>query len=431
MTAIDTIYEYAGFKLAGTLSLLFSGVGLPLLVALAGIAYSVFSMPERGSVQRLGVHVLYLVFAAWLLGSTKQQDLKTPRYLAFLGQAADAAQKGAVRRINLDFLTDPYEWERIAARVSFGRILDPALEKDVSEFLASCGRSTLARAEPRQPNLLRDGALPYEGACEDRRKGLWKRLRAHVETDPHHRGTLEAVRKREPKEAAAFQDRYTEEISIRAIDEPGSPMSETELVRASLGEYSYTNRAQYTGTLPHWAKATMGVWGAIFGDEIVNVTLTGLAELQQNWEARWSSKQKLWLAITFGPHLYGLSLMILLGLFPVAGLFALLPGQWKVFLNYGKALCSLKLWPIGWAILSAFNQRRSALEAFEPPDRGGGTVFLGVAAMYLLVPAIAFLVVHLATTAAAMPFAPAVPPPAGPGLGPLAPVINVGARLAK
>ena len=51
--------------------------------------------------------------------------------------------------------------------------------------------------------------------------------------------------------------------------------------------------------------------------------------------------------------------------------------------------------------------------------------------MYLLIPAIAFLVVHLATAATAMPFAPAVPPTAGPGLRPAGPLVNVSARLGR
>ena len=342
MTAIDTIYEYAGFKLAGTLSLLFSSVGLPLILALAGVAHAVYSIADRGSIQRLGVHVLYLIFAAWLLGSTKQQGVQTPRYLAYLGQAGDAIQKRAVTRINAQFLTQPYEWEEIAARVSYGRILDPALEKDVGEFLASCGRTALARAEPRHSNLLRAGALPYEGACEERRRDLWQRLHDHIQMDPHHRATLAAVQQRDPGQSAAFLDRYADEIALRAIDEPGSPTSETDLVRASLGEYSYSDRAQHTGTIPPWAKSMMGVGGWFFGDEIANVAITGLAELQQNYENRFGAKQKLYLAITFGPHLYGLSLMILLGLFPIAGLFALLPGQWKVFVHFAKVFLSVK-----------------------------------------------------------------------------------------
>lgn len=428
MTSIDTIYEYAGLKLAGSLWALFSSVGLPLIVALAGVAYVVHSIADKGSIRPLAVHLMYLILAAGLLASTSHQGVAAPRFVAWLGQATDLLQKRAVRQINDRFLTEPFEWERIAARVGSARILDPALERDVDLFLASCGRTTLARAEPRRANLLRDGALPYEGACEDQRRSLWQRLQQHVQENPHHHATLEAARARDPAQGAAFADRYADEIAVRAIDEPGGPTSETALLRASLGEYSYTDPTQYTGPLPSWARAAAGV---LFGDEMANLAITGLAELHQNYENRFASKQKYYLAVSYGPHVYGLATMILLGLFPVAAMFALLPQQWRVLANFSKAFVSVKLWPVGWTLLSTFNQRRGALEAFDPSERISGTPFLAISAMYLIIPALMFLIVHLATAAAALPFTPAVPPAAGPGAGPVAPMVHVASRLAK
>ncbi len=430
MTSIDTIYEYAGLKLAGTLWDLFSSVGLPLIVALAGVAYAVHGIADKGSIRPLGVHLLYLILAAGLLGSTTHQSVKTPRLVAWLGQAADLLQKRAVRQINDRFMTEPFEWERIAARVGAARILEPALQRDVDLFLASCGRTTLARAEPQRGNLLREGALPYESGCEDRRRSLWQRLQGHVQDHPTHRATVEAARAKDPAQAASFADRYADELAVRAIDEPGGPMSEAALLRLSVGEYSYTESSQSTGPLPGWIKAAMGVAG-LFGDEIANVAITGLAELNQTYDDRFRGKQRYFAIVTYAPHLYGLALMIVLGLFPVAALFALCPGQWNTFVNYGKVLISIKTWPIGWCILSTFNQRRGALEAFDSPERVGGSPFLAVSAMYLVIPAVAFLIVHLAATAAAMPFAAAVPPAAGPGSGPVAPAAAVASRAAR
>jgi hypothetical protein len=431
MTSIDTLYEYAGYKLAGALSGVLSGLGIPLILALVGVAYTVHLVAERGSIRPLLLHVLYLIFAAWLLGTTRQQDVSAPRFVAYAGQATDLLQKRMVKQVNDRFLTEPFEWERLAARVSFARILDPALDLRIASFLESCAKTALATAEPRHANLLRDGALPYDGPCEEKRRDLWQRLQLHVRNEPHHQATLEAARAKAPVQAAAFQERYLDEIAIRSIDEPGGPISENALVLASLGEYSATDRSQYAAPLPGWARASMGVAGWLFGDDLANVAVTGLAALSQEYEGRFTSKQRYFLATTYGPHLYGISVMILLGLFPVAGLFALVPNQWKVFVQYLKTFASVKLWPVGWAVLSTFNQRRGAMEAFDAPERVGGGVFLGVAGMYLLIPAIAFLVVHLAASAAAMPFSPAVPPTAGPGLGPAGPLVNVSARLAR
>ena len=371
------------------------------------------------------------MFAAWLIGSTKQQDVSTPRFVAYLGQATDLTQKRLIRRISDRFLTEPYEWERIAARVGHARILDPALDLRVASFLEACARTGLSKSEPRYPNLLREGALPYEGVCEERRKDLWQRLQRHIQTDPQHQATLLAARAKDPAQALAFEDRYLDEIAIRSIDEPGGPVSESALVLASLGEYSVTDRAQNIGTLPFWAKSLMGPAAWVFGDAAANVAIGSVAQMNQSFENTFAGKQRYYQVLTLGPHLYGLSVMILLGLFPLAGLFALAPGQWRVFLNYAKVFVSVKLWPVGWALLSTFNERRGALEAFDAPERGGGDVFLAVSGMYALIPALAFLVVHLATTAAAMPFAQALPPAAGAGLGPAGPVIHAAARAGR
>jgi hypothetical protein len=402
-----------------------------MILALSGVAYTIHIVAEKGTLRPLVLHVLYLLFAAWLLASTKQQEVSTPRFVAYAGQATDLLQKVLVKKINDRFLTEPYEWERIAARVNYARILDPALDLRVASFLDACARTALAGSEPRHANLLREGALPYEGDCEKRRRDLWDRLQQHVKSDPHHQATLEAARARDPGQADAFAQRYLDEIAIRSIDEPGGPISESNLVLASLGEYSVTDRSQRSGALPPWAKPLLGPIGWLLGGDAADSAIDGLARFHQEFENRVSSKQRYYQVLSVGPHIYGISVMILLGLFPVAGLLALAPGQWKVLLRYLEVFGSIKLWPVGWAVLSTFNQRRGVLETFDAPDRGDGSVFLAVSGMYLLIPALAFLVVHLATAAAAVPFSPAVPSAAGPGLGAAGPVINVTARLVK
>src|SRR5204862_3354210 len=113
-----TLYEYAGYTLAGKVQSVLWGVGLPLIVALAGVAYTIHAVTEKGSIKDLILYFLYLVFAAWLLSPTKQQDVAAPRFLAYLGRATDTVQARAATVIQKDFLTAPFEWERIAARVS-------------------------------------------------------------------------------------------------------------------------------------------------------------------------------------------------------------------------------------------------------------------------------------------------------------------------
>jgi hypothetical protein len=128
---------------------------------------------------------------------------------------------------------------------------------------------------------------------------------------------------------------------------------------------------------------------------------------------------------------YGLVMMLVLGLFPLAGLWALWPGHAKALVHWGKLLVSVKLWPVGWAALSSFNAKRTAMEAFDPAPRGAVDVFLAVSALYVLVPAIAFAVVQVAAQAAMLPFSPALPPPSGPGTGPAGAAVSLAVRASR
>jgi hypothetical protein len=434
MTGLDTVYEYAGYTLAEAVRSVLSALGLPLLLGLAGTAWLVHQLAsERASARQLGVHVLYLILAAWMLGPSRQGEATAPRLVLWAGQAADLVQARAIRSIHRRFLEAPYAWERLAALASFATVVDPVLKKDVAAFLEGCATPALARAEPSGPNLLAEGALPYDDACARRRAELRIRIARHVESDPVHREALTAASQQDPAGAAGFRERYEEEICRRIVDDPDSPTGEAALVAASLGAYSYTSAAQSTGDFPLWMKPVVGLIPGVgrLWDAGANAAITGVAELQQSWDNRFTAKQKYFLVTVYGPHLYGLALLFLLGLFPIAGLWALLPGKWTALAGWAQVFLSVKLWPVCWAALTTFNEKRAAVEAFDPGPRGAGDVFGAVASMYLLTPAISFLMVHLGAKAAAMPFSPAVPPPSGPGLGAAGVAVNVAARLAK
>jgi hypothetical protein len=245
--------------------------------------------------------------------------------------------------------------------------------------------------------------------------------------------SISAAARRQPSRAAEFRRGYLEQVARRAIDGPGSPTDEQRLVLESLGTYALSDASQETGG--GWLGAFLGLFlvelrpGSF--DDLERSIVSWTAALEQGWQNSYTARQRYYLATIYGPPVYGLALLLLLALFPVAGLCSLLPGLSGVFVNFAKTFVSVKLWPVGWGILSRFNERRSILEVFEPADRTQADVFLAVASMYLLVPGLAFLVVHLAATAAALPFRDAAPAPAGPGLGPVAPALNVVSRLSR
>ncbi len=431
MTPIDTVYEYAGYKLAGMFHDILGGAALPLILGLVGTAYAVHTMADRGSPKDLGIYLFYLMLMWWLLSPAEAQGVRAPRFALWLGEASDALQKRAVRRVNESFLEAPFEWERVAAMVSFARILDPALGGDLDRFMEECAKPALAREAPRGPNLLRGGTLSYGASCERRREALWQRTRGHVRSHAAHKAAVEAARRMSPQSAGDFMERYLDRVAERALREGAGPSGEMGLVYASLGEYSLIDPSQDTVRLPLWARPLGGLITLIGGDRVANILASGAAQLHQWWDNQFSAKQKYYLATVYGPHVYGLALLFVTGLFPLAGLLALLPGKWRALVNYGKVFVSIKLWPVMWAALSSFNARRSVLEVFDPVPRGSADVFLAVSAMYLLTPAASYLVVNLAVSAAAFPFSAAVPPPAGPGLGPIGPALQVAGAAAR
>ena len=414
---IDTVYEYAGHSLAELLRGVLSGVGLPILVAAAGTAWLFHEMAsDRAAPRQLLVHLLGIILAWWLLSPPRGTTPAAPRLAAWLGQAADQVQTRVVRAANAGFLDSPLAWERLAALAAHARILDPALRRDVADFLDACATPALAAAAPAVDDLLAEGALPYDAGCARRRAELRARISRHLETDPLHRAALEAAAAHDPPNAAAFRARYEAEACRRAVDDPGSPLSEGALLATALGSYSYTEAAQSTGAFPRMTTGLMAVPDIVsqIWDQGANLVLSAAGAFQQSLSQRLTAKQTYYTATVYAPHLYGLSLLFLIGLLPLAGLWALWPGKAAALASWGKLFVSVKLWPVGWAILTSFNAKRSSLEAFDPGPRGSGDAFLAVSAFYLLVPTISFLAIHLGAKAAAMPFSAALPGPAGP-----------------
>lgn len=415
---IDSVYEYAGLSLAEGIRSMLSGLGIPLLVALGGVAWlAQRTAADRASVRDLGFHLVSLVLAWWLLSPTRSEGMPAPRFAVWLGKAADVVQRRAIAVLHRGFLDRPFEFERVAAMAQFARVQDPALRRRVEAFLRSCARPALATSEPSGPDLFADGALPYSGYCEQARAKLRSALERHVAEDPLHRAALDAARRLDPAGTDAFAARYLRELCVRAVDDPLGATGEPALVAESLGGYGRFERAQSVG-------------GSVLGDEL-NLAVGTVAAFKQAWEAKFEAKQRYWLATVYGPHVYGLTTMLLLGLFPFAALWSFWPGHAKALLHWGTTFASIKLWPVCWAALSSFNAKRAAVEAFDPGPRGSADVFLAVAAMYALTPAISYAVVRAAVAAASLPFSPAVPAPAGPGLGPAGAAASAALRVAR
>lgn len=441
---LDTAYEYAGFQAASSFQDALSGLSVPLLFALAGVAWRVFRVAEDGAVRPLAFHMMAIFVVAWL-ASPRSSDrsalphLRAPRAVAMIDAAADAVVRRAVRGIDKDFLTRPFEWERLALLARVSRIQNPELASEARLFLEECVPAAVLRAGTppdgaRRNPIADDSGLDYAGlvdaagrSCESVRRSLADGLRHEVETHALHRSTLAALAAYEGggDQTSPYIDKLVRNLWFR----PEPVEGELAAARRSAGKFRWFDADQRTMRYPFdGGRAVNSAYDLfMFPSLAVAEVAVGIhAETTQWLSDATEAKQRYYLITTHGPHLYGLSLMLLMALFPIAALYALLPGKWTALLHFAKIFFSIKLWPFGWALLTAFTSRRPSALALadaasdvrakaEHALRIGETpnLFATIVLMYFLVPALSFLAVQLVSHAASLPFQSATPRPAG------------------
>lgn len=444
---LDTAYEYAGFQAAGSFQEALSGLSVPLLLALAGAAWRVFRVAEDGAVRPMAFHMLAMFVVAWL-ASPRSSDtsalphLRAPRALAMIDWAADSVVRRAIGGIDRDFLTRPFEWERLALLGRVSRIQDSDLATGVRDFLDECVPPAIVRAGTppsdgaRRNPMADDSGLNYGSlvdasgrSCEAVRRGLAEALRREVETHSTHRDTLTALAAYDGGDEPGLRLSYMDKLVRNLWLSPEAVEGELHAATRSVGPYRWFDVDRRTMRYPFdggrdvnalydvYMLPTAAVWEAA----------TGIYAEVTQWLAEGTeSKQRHYLVTTHAPHLYGLSLMVLMALFPIAALYALLPGKWTALLHFAKIFFSVKLWPFGWALLTAFTARRPSALALadassdfraplEHALRIGETpnLFVTISLMYFLVPGLCFLAIQMVSHAASLPFQSAMPRPAG------------------
>jgi hypothetical protein len=444
---LDTAYEYGGFQAAGSFQEALSGLSVPLLFALAGVAYRVFRVAEDGAVRPIAFHLLALFLVAWL-ASPRSSDpsalphLRAPRALAMIDSAADALVRRAVRGIDKDFLTKPFEWERLALLSRVSRIQDPDLSAGVQGFLEECVPAAILRSGTPPPDGARrnpvaeDSGLAYSGlvdasgrSCETLRRRWADSLKVEVETQPVHREAMAALTAYEGGDGGGLRLSYIDRLVRNHWLRPDPSEGELAAAARSAGPYRWFDADRKTMRYPfdggrevNTAYDLLMFPAASVGEFATSV----YAEATQWISDATEAKQRHYLIATHAPHLYGLTIMLLMSLFPIAALYALLPGKWTALLHFSKVFFSVKLWPFGWALLTSFTHRRpsalalaDAASDFRAPVehalRIGETpnLFITISLMYFLVPALSFLVIQLVSHAASIPFQSAMPRPAG------------------
>jgi len=145
----------------------------------------------------------------------------------------------------------------------------------------------------------------------------------------------------------------------------------------------------------------------------VSFVVKGFQSVNQWFQTHAEGPATYYKVSLYAPYMYGLVQMVLIGLFPVAALWALWPGHWKALLNFGKLFLSVKLWMVFWSILAAFNQARYGLVLGNDPARNGiGNqieIFPSICAMYLLTPLLSYMIVSLAMSCGALALQGVIP----------------------
>jgi len=173
---------------------------------------------------------------------------------------------------------------------------------------------------------------------------------------------------------------------------------EIGLLAAAVPEYSMVASSQQSTSnvqnVGQWVKSA------------VSFVVKGFQSVKQWFQTHAEGPATYYKVSLYAPYMYGLVQMVLIGLFPVAALWALWPGHWKALLNFGKLFLSVKLWMVFWSILAAFNQARYDLVLGNNPARNGiGNqieIFPSICAMYLLTPVLSYMIVSLATSCGAL-----------------------------
>lgn len=456
VTAIDTMYELKGFQMAqGFYDVIFPwAIGI---LAAAAVVHTLFMADRTRRYRDVVLYsgyffaMLYLAhpikvnvavpagfvwqdfeafYREYDLGSRGQPTVKAPRFMVWSHVLCDAVARLLMNQVNKSFVEAPFGLERLSVLLREARIHDSGLQDRYQAFVLSCYVPTLAiygpsgsRAGSNEAGpFLNPFNIPYDAyhelwpvdfegrydpnrKCDAEARDLWKLLYDHVgETGvlKETTGEIEKLVRRNTRPGdgtlkaggQAFvlnQVVYNETAALFSV-----ASGEIARLQQAVPEYGIFRTSQQTSSNPQ-----------DFID-VVRSIISFVVKLKQSidqWFQHHAAGPALYYQVTtYAPYVYGLSMMVITAMFPVAALATFWPWRWTVLITWAKYLLWIKLWMVFWAILAAFNQARYEFTTGSDPSKGIGDqsyIFPAIAAMYLVSPGLALLVVQLLDAAKA------------------------------
>jgi hypothetical protein len=478
VTPIDTLYEWTGLvmaeRFANTLLWGRSFVGILIAAAILRLFYL---GQKKDHYFDLVAYPVYLAFMFFLISpvtvtvrpknilysrlwdetnlaqvtwgkssymknvSAEDLQVRVPRIIGVTHKVLHAITRHLTTGMGNEVGYTLFRWQEVVAGLKQASILDPDLSDRFHTFLRYCywpafaaqgmpgdsapqdkgaGWNLPLRELTQDPYIFLEMPLKGERVrCTQARTILDRDLWVHISTEKVHTQALAASHDLAAQAGLDLGEAYLTRLIYNETFGAGSK-GEMALLRSSVPEYSSWDQ-KYMGTAKTktLAQGTSGLLGLV----------------SSFWEggSHETLGPTLYYRLTlFAPYLYGLLQAVLLMAFPVAGLWSLWPGSWTAVLNFLKMWASIKIWPIFWSFLSAFNVYRLNLPPDDPLGAegtgGSAPMFASIAAMYVLVPVLSFMVMNLVSQAGMLSISAFTG--AGTGAGPAIGTIASGMSVA-
>ncbi len=454
VTAIDTMYELKGFQMAqGFTEALFPwAVGI---LAAAAVVHTLFMADRHRRFRDVVLYSGYVLAMLYLAGPVKvniavpagfvwedfesfyreydrgsrgQPTVKAPRFMVWSHVLCDAVAKLLTDKVNKSFVESPFGLERLSTLLRQARIHDSALQERYQAFVLSCyvpARGMYGAGGSREGKddagpFLNPFNVPFDAyqrihpvdfsgnydhsrGCDEESRELWKALFDHVGENAVLKETATEVerlarRNSRPGNGTFKAGGQAFVLNHVVYNETAALFSvasgEIARLREAVPEYGLFRTSQQSSSNPQ-----------DFIDRVRSV-ISFVVKFKQSidqWFEHHAAGPALYYQITnYAPYIYGLSMMVITAMFPLAALAAFWPWRWTVLVTWAKYLLWIKLWMVFWAMLGAFNKARYEFAVGSDPANGIGDqsyIFPAIAAMYLAAPGLALLVVQLLDTA--------------------------------